>query len=168
MNCNKRWWKNLKSQTVTPLKVYLPRNIFSGSVSMFLQIKGKKSEDSYQELMRSQKDRHIKTHGNCIEIFRLARPSFSIVPPFINSLVTLSLSCVHKHLLSFNWERRPCQSKYLDTVSVCLCVPVLLWSHQFLVRVFTFLSLNLSFLIVTYMKNFELFDIKLGFVVDIA
>ena len=32
----------------------------------------------YQELKRSQKDRHIQTHGNCIEIFRLAWPSFSI------------------------------------------------------------------------------------------
>ena len=55
------------------------------------------------------------------------------------------MSCVHKHLLSSYWEFRPCQSKYLDTVSVCLCVPVLRWSLQFLVRVFTFLSLNLSF-----------------------
>ena len=56
---------------------------------------------------------------------------------------TPSLSCVHKHLLSFDWGRRPCQSKYLDTVSVCLCVPVILWFLQFLVRVFTFFSLNL-------------------------
>ena len=45
----------------------------------------------------------------------------------------------------WDWERRPCQSKYLDTVSACLCVSVLLWSLQFLVRVFTFLSLNLWF-----------------------
>ena len=42
------------------------------------QIKGKESENSYQELKRSQKDRHTQTHENCIEIFRLARPSFSI------------------------------------------------------------------------------------------
>ena len=49
------------------------------------------------------------------------------------------------HLLSSDWERRPCHLKYLDTVSVCLCVPVLLWSLQFLERVFTFLSLNLWF-----------------------
>ena len=42
------------------------------------QIKGKESENSYQESKRSQKDRHTQTHGNCIEIFRLARPSFSI------------------------------------------------------------------------------------------
>ena len=73
------------------------------------QIKGKESENSYQELKKSQKDRHTQTHGNCIEIFWL-----------------------------------PCQSKYLDTISVCLCVPVVLWSLQFLVRVFTFLSLNLG------------------------
>ena len=59
-----------------------------------------------------------------------------LVALFVNSLVIPSLSCVHKHLLSSDWERRPCQSKYLDTVSVCLCVPVLLWSLQFLVRCF--------------------------------
>ena len=41
----------------------------------------------YQKLKRSLRDGHIKTHGNCIEIFRLAWPS---------------LSCVHKHLLSFD------------------------------------------------------------------
>ena len=33
------------------------------------QIKGKESENSYQELKRSQNDRHTQTHGNCIEIF---------------------------------------------------------------------------------------------------
>ena len=42
------------------------------------QIKGKESENSYQELKRSQNNRHTQTHGNCIEIFRLARLSFSI------------------------------------------------------------------------------------------
>ena len=63
----------------------------------------------------------------------------------VNSLVTPSLSWVHKHLLSSDWERQPCQLKYLNTVSMCLCVPVLLWSLQFLVRVFTFPSLNLWF-----------------------
>ena len=97
------------------------------------QIKGKESENSNQELKRSPKD--TQTHGNCIEIFRQARPSFSLETP--------SLSCVHKHLLSSDWERRPCLSKYLNTVYVCLCV--LRWSLQFLVRVFTFLSLNLWF-----------------------
>ena len=43
------------------------------------QIKGKESENSYQELKRSQKDRNPQTHGNCIEIFRLTWLSFSIV-----------------------------------------------------------------------------------------
>ena len=76
---------------------------------------------------------------------KLSEVNARLVAPFVNSLVTLSLSCVHKHLLSSDWERRPCQSKYLNTVSVCLCVPDLLWSLQFLVRVFTFLSLNLFY-----------------------
>jgi hypothetical protein len=31
-----------------------------------------------QELKRSQNDGHTQTNGNCIEIFRQARPSFSI------------------------------------------------------------------------------------------
>ena len=42
------------------------------------QIKGKESENSYQELKRSLKDRQTQTLGNCIEIFLLARPSLSI------------------------------------------------------------------------------------------
>ena len=99
----------------------------------------KESENSYQKLKRSPRDRHTKTHVNCIEIFRLARPSFSIERVNVCEhttktasleslrkvpLVTPSLSCVHKHLLSFDWGRWPCQSKYLDSVSVCLCVPV--------------------------------------------
>ena len=42
------------------------------------QIKEKESENSYQELKRSRKDRHTQTHGNCIEIFRQVRPSFSV------------------------------------------------------------------------------------------
>ena len=42
------------------------------------QIKGKKSENSHQELKRSRKDRHTQTHGNGSEIFRQARPSLSI------------------------------------------------------------------------------------------
>ena len=81
------------------------------------QIKGKESENSYQELKRSQGDRHTV------------------------------------NLLSFDWGRRPCQSKYLETVSVCLCVPVPLWSLQFLVRVFTFLSLNLWQYMNCYVTN---------------
>ena len=39
-----------------------------------------------------------------------------------------------------DWERWPCPSKYFNFVSV-FCVPVLRWSLQFLVRVFTFLSI---------------------------
>ena len=42
------------------------------------QNKRKESENSYQKLKRSPRDRHTKTHGNCIEIFRLAQPSLSI------------------------------------------------------------------------------------------
>ena len=36
------------------------------------QIKGKESENSYEEWKRSPKDRHTQTHRNCIEIFRQA------------------------------------------------------------------------------------------------
>ena len=53
-------------------------NIYLVLYALKSQIKGKESENSYQELKRSQKDRHTQTHGNCIEIFRLAWPSFSI------------------------------------------------------------------------------------------
>jgi hypothetical protein len=35
------------------------------------QIRGKESENSYQELKRSLKDRHTQTHGNCIESYSL-------------------------------------------------------------------------------------------------
>ena len=42
------------------------------------QNKGKESENSYHKLKRSLWDRHTKTHGNCIEIFRQAQPSLSI------------------------------------------------------------------------------------------
>ena len=38
------------------------------------QIKGKESENSYQELKRSPKDRHTQTHGTCVEIFRQGAP----------------------------------------------------------------------------------------------
>ena len=56
---------------------YRPRGKESTEVRKS-QIKGKESENSYQELKRSPKDRHTQTHGNCIEIFRQARQSFSI------------------------------------------------------------------------------------------
>ena len=61
------------------IKLFRPRGKESTKVRKS-EIKGKESENSYQELKRSQKDRHTQTHGNCIKIFRLARPSFSIVP----------------------------------------------------------------------------------------
>ena len=38
------------------------------TINNMSQIKGKESENSYQELKRSPKDRHTQTHGNCIEI----------------------------------------------------------------------------------------------------
>ena len=44
---------------------------------------GKESENFYQKLKRSLKDRHTKTHGNCIEIFRQAGPSLSIGREYI-------------------------------------------------------------------------------------
>ena len=57
--------------------LYRPRGKESTEVRKS-QIEGKESENSNQELKISQKDRHTQTHGNCIEIFRLAWPSFSI------------------------------------------------------------------------------------------
>ena len=57
--------------------LFIPRGKESTKVRK-LQIKGKKSENSYQELKRSRNDRHTQTYGNCIEIFRLVRPSFSV------------------------------------------------------------------------------------------
>ena len=60
----------------------------------------------------------------------------------------------HKHLLSFDWGRLPCQSKNLVTVSTCLCLPVISWSLQFLVRVFSFLSLNLQYYFVLFVLQY--------------
>ena len=100
---------------------------------LFSQNKGKESENSYQELKRSPNDRRTQTHGNCIEIFWQAWQSFSI---------------------GRDWKRWPCLSKYLYTVSMCLCVPVLRWSLQFLVRVFIFLSLNLWYINFLYFSYF--------------
>ena len=42
------------------------------------KLRERKVKTLYQELKRSQTDRHTQTHGNCIEIFPLAWPSFSI------------------------------------------------------------------------------------------
>ena len=100
------------------------------------QIKGKESENSYQKLKRSPKDRHTQTvlryfdwHGRlsqsdeskCLWIhdqdgivreftkgatrgrkFPSINPSRNpLVAPFVNTLVTQSLSCVHKRLTCF-------------------------------------------------------------------
>ena len=48
--------------------IYRPRGKETTEVRKS-QIKRKESENSYQELKRSPKDRHTQTHGNCIEIF---------------------------------------------------------------------------------------------------
>ena len=80
-----------------------------------------------------------------------------LVAHFVNSLVTPSLSCVHKPLLSFDWGRRPCQSKYLDSVSVCLCVLV-----PFVISSIPGKSsLLLSFIYLDITTNFKLFVIFL-------
>ena len=57
--------------------IYRPRGK-EGTKVRKSQIKGKESENSYQELTRSLKDRRTQTHGNCIEMFRQAQPSLSI------------------------------------------------------------------------------------------
>ena len=74
-----------------------------------------------------------------------------------NSYQKLKRSLEDRHGRLFQseseWKRLLCLLKYLDTVSVCLCVPVLRWSLQFLVRVFTFLSLNLCIYIYIYIHT---------------
>ena len=77
------------------------------------QIKGKESKNSYQELKRSQNDRHTK----------------------------------HTETVSrcFDWHGSLSQSKEIKHFLIqfpCVCV-CLSFCDQFLVRVFTFLSLNL-------------------------
>ena len=61
------------------------------------------------------------------------------------TLVMPSLMCAHIQSLSFDWERRQCPyiSILFPFVCSCACPP---WSLQFLVRVFTFLSLILCYL----------------------
>ena len=74
----------LREQSLTRLEgsdliyyTHCPRGKESTEVRIS-QNKGKESENSYQKLKKSLKDRHTKTHGNCIEIFRQARPCLSI------------------------------------------------------------------------------------------
>ena len=50
------------------VKVCLPKLKQNIILELLSQNKGKESENSYQELKRSPKDRHTQTHGNCIEI----------------------------------------------------------------------------------------------------
>ena len=52
----------------TLYKNHMKREV-SNNIKIKIQNKGKKSENSYQELKRSPRDRHTKTHGNSIEIF---------------------------------------------------------------------------------------------------
>ena len=58
---------------------------------------------------------------------------------FVNTLCQLCRVFTNICSLLIEKNDHACQNK----VSVCLCVPVLLWPLQFLVRVFTFLSLIL-------------------------
>ena len=66
--------------------------------------------------------------------------------PFKNSLVMPSLLYVHIYLLSSDWEKHLWSSKYFEYVSVCLCVPFLWRSLQFLASFSPFLSLILCFI----------------------
>ena len=59
--------------------------------------------------------------------------------------MTPSLSCVHIHSLSSDWEKCMWLSKYFELVSVCFCVPFHRRSLLFLIRVFPFLSLILCY-----------------------
>ena len=65
-----------------------------------------------------KRDRHTQTHGNWIEIFRYS--------------------------LSIEEDGRASRNISIQFPCVCVCLS-LLWSLQFLVRVYTFLSLNLWF-----------------------
>ena len=66
---NNLTWTGLKPKYLASLQAgYL----------LYYYHKLRESENSYQELKRSLKDRHTQTQGNCIEIFRQAWPSLSI------------------------------------------------------------------------------------------
>ena len=74
-------------------------------------------------------------------------PSLSqppLVAPFIKSLVTPSLLCSHTFTLF--WLRKTAMPVKIFRLSFCVFfVPVLQWSLQYLIRVFTFLSLILCY-----------------------
>ena len=80
------------------------------------QIKGKEIENSYQELKRSQKDRHTQTHGNCIEIFWLAQQSFSIEREWRR------LCRVFTNIYSLSIEKDSCASWNISILFPCVCV----------------------------------------------
>ena len=103
------------------------------------QIKGKESENAYQELKRSQNDRHTQTHGNCIEIFRLAWPSFSIEREFVNTGCSLCRVFTNIYSLSIEKDSRASRNISIHFPCVCVCLS-LLWSLQFLVRLFFIIS----------------------------
>ena len=74
-------------------------------------------------------------------------------------------TCTQKHKETYTYirsllisERQPCPLKY----SVCFCVSVLQWSLQFLVRVFTFLSLILYYSYFgTFISTWSIFSLNL-------
>ena len=111
-------------------------------INKFLEtkIKGKERENSYQELKKSQNDRHTQTHRNCIEIFRLAR--HPLVAPFVNSSDAVFVVCSQTFtLFRLRMTAVPVEiSRYSFRVFVCAC--------HFVISSIpgkSFLSLNLWF-----------------------
>ena len=90
---------------------FRPRGKESTEVQI-TQNKGKESENSYQELKRSPEERW--------HLWKLSSDAIFVVCSHIFTLFWLTKTAV--------------TSKYFDYVSVCLCVPFLWWSLQFLVR----------------------------------
>ena len=76
------------------------------------QIMGKESENSYQELKRSQTNRHTQTLYRDISTGMAVFLNRKRVNVCEHTTKTVSLESLRK--------------VYLDTVSVCLCVPVVL------------------------------------------
>ena len=110
---------------------------------------------TYQKLKRSRWTGSC-THKNKIEIFQWTLPSFSIRREqmdvntrqrwhFVPSLETMASSnaifVMCSHTFALFWLRKMAVS--IKIFRVCFRVPVLQWSLQFLIRVFTLLSLIL-------------------------
>ena len=98
-----------------------------------------------------KRDRHTQTHGNWNEIFRLARPSFSIkrrrLCRVFTNIYSLSIEkgvFTNIYSLSIEKDGRASRNISFQFPYVCVCLS-LLWSLQFLLRVFTFPFLNLWF-----------------------